>query len=262
MINMKFSKYIPGVLAVVIYFFVLTMLMLYFNTKDTEDNKKYVKKDERRIQVAISSSLPSTPVKTVEKKKISKPIKNEKKKVKPKPKPKPKKKIVKEKIVKKKVIKKSKPKPKKRNNTKDLFSNVKTTKKKNIINVSNKPIKTKPKKDIFKMTDKKDTATKRINDSLKNQKNMDSGVENAYFAKVQRMLESWPAQSDFAGQELTAVLFIDTNGFFEFKIKVPSSNPDFNQAVELFLEQLQEFGFGMHNGGRTYEFEAEFEAKN
>jgi hypothetical protein len=75
------------------------------------------------------------------------------------------------------------------------------------------------------------------------------------------MLEDWPAQSDYAGQEVKVMLYIDPNGFFEFDIKSASNNPDFNQGLELYLEQLQEFGFGRHKGNRTYNFEAKFIAK-
>ena len=260
MIDVKLSKLIPGALAVSVYFILLTLLIFYFNTRTEEKPKHYVKKDEQRIQVALATPQKSIEPKTVKKK--TEP------KVKPKPKPKPKKdtkkRVIKEKIVKKKKSVKrdvNKTKPKKRNNTKDLFSNIKTSKKKNIIKISDKPIKSKPKKNFIQITDNKKSATSRISKSLKNQRSSDSGVENSYLARVQSMLEGWPAQSEYAGEKVKVLLYISPNGFFEFKLKTASNNQDFNEGLSEYLEQLQDIGFGRHKGDRTYQFEAEFIAK-
>jgi len=258
---MKSLKLFPGILAVGIYFFLIFLIFLYFNSSNEDKSKRYVKKNEDRIQVAISSSSQISKHKKIDIKVTDKPIENIKKvvkkkkvekRVKPKTKPKPKSKL--------KPKPKAKTKPKKQVKPQDLFANV-STKKKIDLTVSDKPIKSKPKKDIIKVTDKKKSATQRINDSLKNQKTMNSGVENAYLAKVQRMLEDWPAQSDYAGKEVKVILYIEPSGFFEFKIISASTNPDFNQGLELYLEQLQEFGFGRHKGSRTYTFQADFIAK-
>ncbi len=262
MINIKPSKLIPGALAVGIYFFVVGLLIFYFNTREVEKAKNYVKKDEHRIQIALSTS--PVPKQVTKKKEKPKPKKKVKKKVKPEPKKSTKKKVIKEKIVKKKKVKKkdvNKTKPKKKNSAKDLFSNVKTVKKKSLIQVTDKPVKAKPKSNLIKMTDDKKSASERINTSLKNQKSSQSGVENAYLAKVQRMLEGWPAQTEYAGEKVKVVLHIRESGFFDFKIKSASRNPDFNTGLSEYLEQLQEFGFGRHKGKRTYNFEAEFIAK-
>ncbi len=260
MIDIKPSKLIPGAMAIGIYLAVLGLLLFYFNTRTEEKVKNYVKKDEHRIQVALSSSKPKSVSKKKEK---AKPKKKVKKKSTAKPKPSKKKRVIKEKIVKKKAVKKKvvkKTKPKK-NNTKDLFANVKVPKKKNIIKVTDKPVKAKPKQNLIKVSDTPASASERINNSLKNQKNKQSGVENAYLEKVQSMLEGWPAQSEYAGEKVKVLLYIQPSGFFEFKIKSASRNPDFNRGLTEYLEQLQEFGFGRHNGGRTYNFEAEFIAK-
>ena len=93
------------------------------------------------------------------------------------------------------------------------------------------------------------------------QKQMDSGVEDDYLSKVQSMLEGWPAQSEYAGEKVKVILYIDPTGFFEFKVKSASNNPNFNAGLMEYLEQLQEFGFGRHKGNRTYNFEAEFIVK-
>ena len=262
MMDVKPSKLIPGALAIGIYLVVLGSLVFYFNSRIEDKAKKYVKKDEHRIQVALSSS--SKPKSVTKKKEKVKPTKKVQKKSAPKRKTSAKKKVIKEKIVKKKPVKKKvvkKKKPKKKNNTKDLFANVKAPKKKNIISVTDKPIKSKPKKNLIKMTDNPKSATSRINNSLKNQKSKQTGVESAYLAKVQSLLEGWPAQSDYAGEKVKVILYIRPSGFFDFKIKSASKNHDFNRGLTEYLEQLQEFGFGKHKGGRTYNFEAEFIAK-
>ena len=56
MMDVKPSKLIPGALAIGIYFVVLGLLVFYFNSRSEDKAKKYVKKDEHRIQVALSSS--------------------------------------------------------------------------------------------------------------------------------------------------------------------------------------------------------------
>jgi len=255
----KSLKYIWGIVALSIYFLVIGLLIFYFNHRQTHEKKRYVKKNEHRIQVAISAP------KKRELPKKKKTKHNLKSKPKKKPKPKPKKqikqkKVIKEKVVKKTVKKKDQNLTKPKQKPKDLFKNVKT-KKKPLIKVSDKPIVSKPKKQIFEMKDKPVSASERISSSLKKQKHMDKGIEDSYLAHVQEMLEGWPAQSDFAGEKVKVHLKIDPTGHFTFVIKRKSNNPVFNQALTEYLEQLQEFGFGPHKGGRTYLFEAEFIAK-
>ncbi|MCF6205555.1 MAG: TonB C-terminal domain-containing protein [Sulfurovum sp.] len=254
-------KYLWGVVAVGIYLFVVGMLVFYFNHKETEQKKRYVKKDEHRIQVALSA--PKKKVLPTKKKQKAKP----KPRAKSKPEPKPKQKSTHKRVIKEKIVRKTVKKrdlnvtKSKRKKPKDLFKNVKTVKKP-LIKVSDKPIVSKPKKQLFEITKKAPSASERIRNSLKKQKQMDSGVEDAYLAHVQEMLEGWPAQSDFAGEKVKVHLKIDPTGHFEFIIKRKSANPNFNRALTEYLKQLQEFGFGPHKGGRTYLFEAEFIAKD
>jgi len=255
------STAISGILAFAAYFFLLGLIVFYFNTRHEDESKHFVKKDEHRIQVALS-----TPKKvTVPKAKTRKKIKVKPKKephIKPKRKKRLKKKVIKEKIVKKKVLKKKDQnitKPRKK--AKDLFKNIKTGKKKKLhIQISDKPIKSKSKNNLIKVSTL--SASERINASLKAKRKYDSGIENAYFAKVQSMLEDWPAQSDYAGEKAKVILYIEPSGFFKFRIVSQSNIPAFNRGLEAFLEQLQIEGFGPHNAGRTYKFEAEFIAKD
>jgi len=267
----KLPKYFSGLLAFGIYFAIIGLLIFYFNTRDDKKSVHYVKKNENRIQVALSAPKKSENKKAINPKPKVKPKPKPKPKVKPKVKPKPKskskpKKVVKKKVIKEKVTKKvvkkkdeNLTKPKKK--ALDLFANVKTPKKKNIIKISDKPIKTTPKNNLIKVTEKPISASERISTSLKVQHSSDSGVENAYLAKVQSMLEGWPAQSEYAGEKVKVLLYIDPTGGFEFKLKTASNNEDFNSGLIEYLEQLQSIGFGHHRGERTYQFEAEFIAK-
>lgn len=267
-------KLIWGIIAFGIYFLLIGLLFFYFNTKNVDKAKKYVKKDEKRIQVALATSKEKKVIKEKPKKILEQ--KKPKPKVNPQPKPKSKKskkKIIKEKVVKKLAKKKDSntTKSKKRNikkdnvpkakKTLDLFSDVKTTEKKLDMNITEKPIKTTADKSLIKVTEKPISASERISSSLKVQKNFQSGEENDYFAKVQSILEDWPAQSDFAGEKATVVLYIKPSGRFEFKVKSRSNIDEFNEGLIAFLEQLQSIGFGEHIGDKTYEYEAEFIAK-
>jgi len=261
----KSSTFISGFLAFGIYFTLIGLLLFYFNTRDEKKSVHYVKKDEKRIQVALSTPKKPENKKAINPKPKVKPKPKPKPKVKPKVKPKPKKvvkkKVIKEKVVKKVVKKKDENLTKSKKKALDLFANVKTPKKKNLIEVTDKPIKTTPKSNLIKVTEKSISASERISSSLKEQKNSDSGVENAYLAKVQSMLEGWPAQSEYAGEKVKVLLLIDPTGGFEFKLKTASNNENFNMGLIEYLEQLQTIGFGRHKGERTYQFEAEFIAK-
>ncbi len=287
----KSPKIVWGVLSFSIYFTLIGLLVYYFNTRDEKKPVRYVEKNEHRIQVALSSSQnienkkainPKSSIKSkpqikpkLEPKSKSepKPKPQQKPKAKPEPKPEPKKvekkKVIEEKVVKKTVQKKNENLAKPKKKALDLFANVKTPKKtephknenKKLIKMSDKPIKTVPKNNLIKVVDKPVSASERISSSLKEQQSKDSGVENAYLARVQRMLEGWPAQSEYAGEKIKVMLHIDPTGRFEFKLKSFSNNENFNAGLVEYLEQLQTIGFGPHKGGRTYNFEAEFIAK-
>ena len=294
----RYVSLFSGLGAVVIYLFLLFMLLFYFNTHETKKIQHFVKKDEHRIQVslsapAVSKQVPSKPKKQIQKKKVAKKeiikkkvtkkvsvdkakIKSPKVKEKPIPKvqKKIKKPILKEKIVKKTKKKKepkksvkNKPKPvnkpkKKVKKTSELFSDVAIHKK---IEKKEKKEKieqvVKVEKNKISMKDKKPSASERVKDSLKVQKVKETGVENAYLAKVQALLETWPAQSEFAGEKAMVKLYVKPTGMFEFKVKSKSNNVDFNLGLIDFLMQLQGLGLGPHHGGKTYEFEVEFIAK-
>ncbi|WP_295418523.1 TonB C-terminal domain-containing protein [Sulfurovum sp.] len=262
----KSSKLISGLLAFTVYFTVIGLLLFYFNTRDEKKSVHYVKKDEHRIQVALSA--PSKDKKTREKPKSKpkpkpkpKPKRKPQVKSKPKPKKEVKKKIIKEKRVKKLTRKKDEnlTKPKKKQ-TLDLFANIKTPKKKNIIKVTDEPQKVRPKNNLIKVSDKTKSASERISSSLKIRKSSDSGVENAYFAKIEEKLKGWPAQSEYAGEMAKVWFKVQPSGSFEFKVITASGNESFNTGLIAYLKQLQRLGFGRHKGDRAYELDVEFVA--
>ena len=260
----KSSTLISGLLAFGIYISVIGILLFYFNTRDQEKPLHYVKKNEERIRVSMSTPKPQ----------VKKEIKKQPKKVvKPKPKPKPKKtvkkkevkkKVIKEKVVKKaKIVKKKKDlnttKPKKVNKPKDLFANISATKqveKAKPVKVVDTPVK--PKKSNSIKVSEKISATELVSDSLKIQKKSDSGIENAYLAMIEEKLKGWPAQSEYAGEKAKVWIKVEPSGIFRFKVITASGNEAFNSGLIAYLEQLQKIGFGPHKGNRPYELDVEF----
>jgi len=264
MMNSKSSTFISGVFAFGIYFALIITLLFYFNMREETKPVHYVKKNEDRIRVSMSSPK-STPKKKTTKKQTKKAVK---KKTEPKKKVAEKKTIkkkvikkevvkkapVKKKVIKEKVVKKVKPpkkkketkptKTKKINKPKDLFANVSAN-------------KAPQKKRVYKP---KVSASELFNNSIKTQKPTDRGIENAYLAKVEEKLNGWPAQSEYAGEKAKVSLKIQPNGNFTFKVITGSSNQNFNEGLIAYLKQLQKFGFGSHKGGRTYAIDVEFVA--
>ncbi len=263
----KSSTLISGLLAFGIYFSIIALLLFYFNSRDEKKPVHYVKKNEERIRVSMSTPKPQ----------VEKEIKKQPKKVlKPKPKPKPKKtvkkQVVKKKVIKEKVVKKPKvlkkkqdvntTKPKKVNMPKDLFANISSKKKvekpKKSAKVVNTPVK--PKKSTVVKVPDKPSASDLVSDSLKIQKKSDSGIENAYLAKIEEKLKGWPAQSEYAGEKAKVWIKVEPNGKFEYKVVTGSGNEAFNAGLMSYLEQLQKIGFGPHKGNRAYELDVEFVA--
>jgi len=255
MIN-KSSIFISGVLAFGIYFTIISLLIIYFNTRDVNKPIHYVKKNEDSIRISVASHKEkinntikkSVPKKVVKKKITPKKIDTVKKQ-----------KIIKKKILKEKVVKKPKKvkkkdinttRPKKVNKPKSLFDNIKTKSKPSIQNN-----KTVEKEKVHKKT----TSAKELLNNLNVvDTNRDSGIEDAYKAHIEETLFGWPAQSEYAGEKAKVLLTIKTNGSFEFRVITGSSNPNFNNGLKEYLKQLQSFGFGAHKGSRDYKIDVEF----
>jgi len=94
-----------------------------------------------------------------------------------------------------------------------------------------------------------------------NKVNKQSGIVNRYFAKVQNKLRGWPAQSNFAGEKVSVELTIYSSGLFTYKILHRSINPQFNESLKNYLEQLKRIGFGAHSNPKPYKIIVDFIAK-
>lgn len=254
----KSSTLVSGIFAVGVYVFFISVLLVYFNTRDEKKPVHYVKKNEDSIRVTMTSPKNKVKEKTTSEKKP------QNKKVVQKPKTKDtikKQKDASKKVIKEKIVKKVKPKPKPKesikkqkpkivNKPKDLFANVSSTKKpmkKNIIQVSEKPFKA--------------SASNLVSSSLQIQKKSDRGIENAYLALIEDKLNGWPAQSDYAGEMAKVWIKVKPSGHFIFKVITASENDNFNIGLIAYLEQLQDIGFGPHKSNRAYELNVEFIAK-
>ena len=165
MMDQRLPKSLTGSMAFGVYFIIIGLLLYYFNSKAREKSVHYVKKNEQRIQVAMSDAAarvqpkpkstphphtvkpkpqPKPKPKPVVKKETPKLI--EKPKPQPTPKPKPTPKVIKEKVVKqikkdppKKTVTPPKPQPK-INQPKNLFANVSSNKPKTAEKPVHKPI--------------------------------------------------------------------------------------------------------------------------
>lgn len=91
--------------------------------------------------------------------------------------------------------------------------------------------------------------------------NKSNGVVNRYFAKIQSKLRGWPAQSNFAGEKVSVELTVYSSGLFTYRILRRSINPEFNQSLTRYLEQLKQFGFGPHSNPKPYKIVVDFIAK-
>ena len=276
MMENRLPRYLTGSLAFGVYFLILALLIFYFNTKTRQESKHYVKKNEERIQVALSTpekkkSDTPQPKKQPAPKAEPKPKPAPKPKPKPAPKPKPKetvkkpveqKKVIKEKVV-KKVIKEPVKKdqnvtrPKKVNKPQNLFADITSSKPKETKKAAEKPVERKPKLDVIKVKEKS-SAAELVSSSLKVQQSSDRGVENAYLAKIEEKLKGWPAQSEYAGEKARVMIEVEPSGSFTYRVISASSIPEFNAGLNAYLKQLQRFGFGPHKGNRAYKLDVEF----
>ena len=242
----KHLKLLSGTAAFVIYFIILAILINYFNHHSRKKPIHYVKKNENRISVAIASGTP--------KKESIKSKKTRKAKAKPKTKEKPKyKKTRKNKSESKKKRETEKKKTDKTKKEKKEHKKEKSKPKSNLKNLFGNIKEKKPPKEKKKVP-KKDQRKK-------GKKNRDKGIENAYFAKVENVLQNWPAQSEFAGEKIKVWLRIKQDGSFTFKVLSASGNDLFNEELINYLKQLQKIGFGRHSNSKPYELNVEFIAK-
>jgi len=229
------------IIAVSIYFSLIIVLIISMYYKpSTPKAKIYTAKKSDIIEVSLGS-----PTHTANKKQYKNKKKHTKKKDKVPKKVRNVKKIEKKHTKKKKIVKKHKKLPKKvkkvatKPNTSSLFKNL--------------PSGIKDDKPENKPAGKSGKSVKKVNKS--------SGIENAYFAKIQNTLKGWPAQNNFVGEKIKVELTVYASGMFDYKILSRSFNPEFNNALKRYLEQLKRFGFGPHHNPKPYKIIVEFIAK-
>ncbi len=237
------DKLIAAIVALGVYLLLLFCVFYYFGYRSSPTRSThYVAKNAKAISVNIGSTPKKASGKQKNSPKKKKPKKTQPKKHKNAPKsakaPKKVPKRTKSEVRKKPSIPKKS--HKKRVDTGKLFSNVKTINKKDHPQESADSAK-KGEKSIKKSTQKGD-----------------KGTENRYFAHIEELLKGWPAQVNFAGEEIDVWFKVYNSGKFEFKVKKLSNNTEFNDALISYLKQLQSIGFGSHNNSRPYEIEVSF----
>ncbi len=264
-------SWVSAVAAICIYLLTLFSLIYYFNHHESDEAKNYVKKDQKKISVSLNSPQPKVEPKPKEQ---PKPKKEEPKPKKETPKVVKKeiqKPIAKPKEIKKVVPKKEEPKPKKEEpkpkketlkvvDTNDLFKDVKTekkpenkeVKKPNIIEVSEpKEVKQEPKK----------SAMDRLKEAQEIEEDAQSGIEDAYIAKVKERLSQWGEQGEFKGETANVEFVIKPTGDFTFRLKGGSNNQAFNEGLIQYLKSLQKVGLGAHSAPRSLVIDVKFIAK-
>ncbi len=222
------SKVWSAILAFSVYFLLIGLLLNYSNRHTEVKLVHYAQKSSKAIKVSLAPSLDRINAS----KKRSKPKNQSSKKIK----------------------------------SKKILKSKKSNEKKRIKSISPKPSKIsqnkKPKKKIKLNTlFDKISEKKPIESNLDKRKGNDEGIKNAYFSKVEELMQSWPAQSEFAGFSAKVWLRINKNGSFTFKILSASNNLDFNRGLIQYLQQLQSIGFDTHKNSKPYELNVEFIAK-
>ncbi len=234
---MNRDKLFATIVTALTILFVSLLLLFVFKSKSDNVSKHFISKRGEAIAVSLASSSTKKSSKAnihkrtkVKKKRYHKKIKKHKTRVKHK-KPIKHKKIVKQKNKTTHKVKKTNPVKNKKIEAKKLFSSI---------------------------TDKSSLNK----NSVDKKEGEGRGEINRYLAKIEKRLRSWPAQRDFAGEEIDVRLKIYPNGKFDYKIMKYSRNSEFNNALISYLDDLKRFGFGPHKGGRAYEIEVEFIAHN
>jgi len=90
-------------------------------------------------------------------------------------------------------------------------------------------------------------------------RNRDSGVKNAYIAKVKRHLNNWSAQSNYKGNSATIRLTIRNSGKFRYVI-TRTSSASLSAGLREFLDQLNRMGLGRHDKSSAYVITVHFKA--
>ncbi len=233
------SKVLSGILAFSVYFLLIILLTSNLNHDIEIKSVHYAQKSSKAIKVSLASSLDRRNATKMK----SKPKNKSPKKIKSKGTPKSKK------SAKKKKVKSVSPKPSKTSKKEKPRKKIKLNTLFEKISEKKPPVKSEKK--VKKSTDS----------NFKKKNGANQGVKNAYFSKIEGLMQSWPAQSEFAGFSAMVWLKINKDGSFIFKILSGSNNLDFNGGLIQYLQQLQRIGFDPHQNSKPYELNVEFIAK-
>ena len=223
------DKLFAGFAAVVIYLSFLALILYYFGFHRSENSTHFVARNQKGISVSLAGPPHTAPPKPAAKK----PAKKRRH-------PKPRNIAAPKSTLPRPVKKRTKAR---KPDAKKLFSHVKVAPRK----TAKLPSRTGG------SAGKKKQGAKTLKRSRS-----ESGVENAYLAKVENLLKGWPAQANFAGEEIDIRLKIYPDGRFDYRILRLSGNPDFNHELINYLKQLQRIGFGPHSHGKPYDIEVKF----
>ena len=243
---MNSDKLFATVVTTITVLFIVVVLIFVFTKKATH-SRHFVSKYSDAVAVSLATptikrvskaqNIKKSKSHTTHKKRYNKPKKRVVKRVK-------KKKLVSKRVVKKvaKAKEKATSKPKK----------IEAPKKPSIVKKEQKSPKKVEAKSLFSSINRNSTTSKKPLEG--------KGEINRYLAKVESILRGWPAQRNFAGEEIDVRLKIYPTGKFEYKIMKYSQNEEFNRALISYLDDLKRFGFGPHKANRAYEIEVKFVA--
>jgi len=222
------EKLFAAMAAVIIYLGLIAAILFYFGFHHKNESTHFVVKNRKGIEVSLAGPPHPTPPKAA--------AKAQKKK---RHRPKPRNITASQKKAASRPVKKSS--KARKPDAKKLFSRVKV-----------------PPKKVEKRVSPGDSGVKKVGSKSLKKRQSERGMENAYLAKVERLLKGWPAQANFAGEEIDIRLRIYPDGHFDYTILSLSGNPDFNHELISYLKQLQGIGFGPHTHGRPYDIEVKF----
>ena len=86
--------------------------------------------------------------------------------------------------------------------------------------------------------------------------NRNSGVKNAYIARVRRHMNNWTASSAYQGQRVTIILTIYQNGTFNYTVSGGGAN--MQNSLRTYLDRLNRIGLGRHNKSSPYHIKVPF----
>lgn len=132
---------------------------------------------------------------------------------------------------------------------KDLFAGVKTKD----IKSDEKQLSSKP---TQVTTNKNSNNSLDITEANGKGKKKEDGVPLEYINGIKKRLNSWPASQQFYGEVATVHYTVKTSGAFTFS--VDAKNEAFREELIKYLTKLQVRGFDSHGGDRPWSFKTNF----